>query len=146
LFESAPPGAEVRAVPVDCKSIAHGSFVIFHTAANRRAPAIKRAVGLPGDRFTLRDDGRIFINGKEAKTPRGESYKLSGNRLKLLRLYEADHKGIIPPNLYLLMGDVPTGGLDSSQIGLVPRDEIIGVVESMVPPPQGATALSGPGK
>ncbi len=135
LFESAPAGAEIRATPAACKPIAHGSLVLFRTSANRRAPVIKRAIGLPGGRFALRGGGRIFINGAEAKTPRGESYNLSGKRLKLLRLYETNHKGVIPPGLYLLMGDAPSGGLDSSQIGLVPEADIIGVVDSVTAPP-----------
>jgi signal peptidase I len=133
LYESAPPGSEISAVPVQCSEIRRNALVIFYTSADKNASVIKRVVGLPGDRFEIQDNGAIFADGKEVKTPKGESYNLSGNRLRLLQLYQRDYHGVIPRECYLLLGDSPAGGLDSSQIGLVPKSELRGIVTKITP-------------
>ncbi|MGC9067320.1 MAG: S26 family signal peptidase, partial [Minisyncoccia bacterium] len=60
------------------------------------------------------------------KNSQGIPYTFSGNKYKMLALYENDYKGIIPPNTYLLLGDQVNGSVDATVFGLVDKSDIIG--------------------
>ncbi len=96
-------------------------------------PIIKIVRGIPKDKFELKElkDGSdlVLINGKVLKNSSNEPYKLTGNRKKMLLLYEKDYGGIIPENTYLLLGNLVSGSLDSTRFGLVDEKEIIAKVE-----------------
>jgi type IV secretory pathway protease TraF len=49
----------------------------------------------------------------------------------MLSLYEKDYKGIIPQNTYLILGDQPSGSVDSSVFGLVDKSDILGKAEKL---------------
>ena len=86
---------------------------------------------MPGDQFRLADTGsrwRILINGKILTNAQSVPYEISENGYSVLSLYERDYRGMIPPNDYLILGNLPTGSLDSSQFGLIDKSDILGRV------------------
>jgi signal peptidase I len=131
LDESAPPGSQVSVADISCARIHRGALVVFRTPADPNTPVIKRVVGMPGDTFVTRTDGAVIINGTEATVPAGRPYRLTARGITMLTLYANDYRGGIPPESYLLLGDLPEGTLDSSRIGLVSLHDIVGVVISI---------------
>lgn len=128
LDESAPPGSHVTVAAISCTTIHRGDLVLFNTPADPKAPVIKRAAGIPGDTFSIATSGSVIINGNEAAVPSGAPYQLTTNGITMLDLYATDYHHTIPPKSYLLLGDVPSGALDSSRLGLISLQEIVGVV------------------
>jgi signal peptidase I len=116
-------GQTLEVYPVSCAQLAHGDLAVFRTAANKKAPVIKRVEGLPGDRLTLAKDGTVLVNGKPALAADGKPYKTTAQGGRMISLYA----GAIPPATYLLLG--APGTLDSGRIGLVGLSEIVGVVK-----------------
>ena len=88
---------------------------------------IKLLRGLPGDTFSI-NYGQILINGHVAENSEGVAYQLSNPRAAMLDLYVHEFHGVIPPEMYLVMGENPSGTTDSSRFGLIARDQIIGKV------------------
>lgn len=101
---------------------------------------IKRVIGLPGDQITWLK-GVLTINGKIID----ETYFDTATKLKYKQDYEkgTEFNGqfkykengeikstyIIPEGYYFVMGDNRTGSNDSRQIGLIPFDNVEGVVK-----------------
>lgn len=115
--------------------IRRGDIVICRFAF-RHNPVIKTIRAVPGDRFGLekvKGGTRLLVNGSVVKNSAGVPYRFSGRQERMLSLYERDYHGVVPPNAYLLLGDFPEGSLDSSRIGLVGRDAIIGKAERIFP-------------
>ena len=95
------------------------------------APIVKIVKGLPGDKFHLRQASggwQILINGYPAANSLKQPYLLSERGHKMLSLYEKDYKGVIPPNSYLILGNLAGGALDSSRFGLIGKGDILGKV------------------
>ncbi len=103
-----------------------GEVVVLATNSNA-LPLIKSLRGLPDDRFLVQAD-QIVVNGDVLTNSEGLLYQLSKARAAMLTLYEHDYHGVIPPDTYLVLGENPTGTLDSSRFGLISRDAIIGRV------------------
>lgn len=109
-------------------AVQRGDIVVCRLSF-RRDPVIKIVRAVPGDRFGLeKTEGgiRLLVNGTIVRNSEGLPYVFSGRRERMLMLYERDYHGVIPPNAYLLLGDIPEGSLDSSSIGLVGLEAIIG--------------------
>jgi signal peptidase I len=114
----------------ECKEMERGDIVAY-SYAGRDNPIIKVIKGIPGDKFELKEEGgrwKILVNGEPAKNSRGEEYALNGRAYNMLSLYEKDYGGEIPPNAYLLFGNLASGTLDSTHFGLVSRDDILGAI------------------
>ena len=116
-----------------CNPIKRGDIVAYNYAG-RPEPIIKIAKGLPGDRFNLQKNERgnynILINDKIIATSANQPYVLQAGTQKMLELYINDYKGVIPPDTYLIFGNIATGSLDSTRFGLVGKEGIIGKIES----------------
>ena len=83
---------------------------------------IKRVIGLPGDNVYIKNS-ILYINNEKFK----ESY-ISEN-LKYDDFYLKDlGYNKIPSNMYLVMGDNRVNSLDSREIGLISKKDIIGKV------------------
>ena len=126
-------GADIMMKPVSCAGeIRHGDFVIFESGASEM-PVIKTVRAIAGDRFAI-EDGYIIINGEKQQTSTGEYYRLTGGRDKMLKLYQDSFNGIVPENVFLVLGDRPHGAIDSSRIGFVHLNDIImvGMVEGIL--------------
>ena len=91
---------------------------------------IKIVKGVAGDRLALQeaDAGKgwnILINDKVLTNSEGRDYVVTGKRRKMISLYA----GVISENVYLVLGNVPSGSLDSTRFGLIDKIQIIARVE-----------------
>jgi signal peptidase I len=108
-----------------------GDIVVF-TAPARVAAAcngggtfIKRVVGLPGEKVSMRN-GHVFINGSRLYEP------------YLVPEYRGSESGEWPrvaSDGYFVLGDNRVGSCDSRRWGVVPRENIIGRAELTYWPP-----------
>lgn len=116
----------------DCNQIQRGDIIAYNLSG-RTEPIIKIVKGLPGDEFKLEQNQRagynIIINNKTLTTSSGTSYNLASGRQKMLELYIHDYNGIIPPDSYLIFGNMAGGSLDSTRFGLVEKAGILGKIE-----------------
>lgn len=111
----------------DRRAVERDQVVAFRVASHA-APVIKIAKGLPGDELSLveRDGKRMIeVNGRALVNADGWPYHLSISSHRLLSLYVRDYQGRIPADAYLLLGDAPTGGLDSTRLGLIHHTDLI---------------------
>lgn len=95
-------------------------------------PLIKIAKGVPGDSFDLKkaEGGyNILINGSIVLNSENKPYLISESKYNLLSLYQEDYNGVIPDKAYLFLGNITTGSLDSTMLGLINKDNILGKVE-----------------
>jgi len=122
-------GSTVRVeIGRDCfEKLARGDVVLFVSGA-LEIPIAKKVVGLPGDRWTVSNAGTIVVNGRRVKNSVGKIYRLNAERTRMLQIYEESYSGVIPENSYLLMGESISGSLDSSRLGLIHIQDIIGRV------------------
>lgn len=115
-------GTIITATNTSCKNITRNSLVLYNHSG-RETPLIKIVKGLPGDELTTTNNN-IIVNNKTLTTSTGEAYHITGNKEKMISLYE----GTIQNDSYLLLGNQPGGSLDSTRYGLIPKDQILGVV------------------
>lgn len=93
-------------------------------------PLIKIAKGVPGDKFHLQKTTagcwNILINEEIIKNSQETPYCISEQGYRMLSLYERSYKGVIPPDAYLILGNLPQGSLDSTRFGWVGRSDLLG--------------------
>jgi len=82
---------------------------------------IKRVIGVPGDKITIKDRVGVFINGKLLKEP----YKLETVQ-QICRPGLYCGPMVVPKNDYFMMGDNRGNSQDSRFWGFLPKDRIIG--------------------
>lgn len=114
-----------------CNEPKLGDIIAFN-ASGYADPVIKVVKAVPGDTFALsktEEGNRLIINGKVAQTFDGTPYTLSDNRYKFLKMYEDGFKGIVPADAYILLGNVPSGSIDSIFYGFIARRHLIGKIE-----------------
>ncbi len=104
--------------------------VVLVDYAGRENHLIKIVKGVAGDRLALQEaEGgngwHILINGKVLENSEGRDYIITGKRRKMISLYE----GVIPENVYLILGNIPSGSLDATRFGLIDRRQLIAGVE-----------------
>lgn len=81
---------------------------------------IKRIIGMPGDHVQILD-GKLYINQKEVKDSFSSiTYDFNIEDLGYLK---------IPNDMYLVLGDNRTVSSDSRSIGLISKENIIGVAD-----------------
>jgi signal peptidase I len=122
------PADRLAVEPTEClKSEIQKEDVILFRSGIDKNPLVKTVHATEGD--TLKVDiqgntGTIFVNNEEITNSAGEKFKLSTNRSKMIKLYE----GTLNPNTFLVMGERALGTNDSSRIGLIHKDDVIGRV------------------
>ena len=89
---------------------------------------IKRVIGMPGDTISIKDN-TLYINGEIYI----ENYLDEG---LVYDDFELSSLGFnrIPEDMYLVLGDNREDSLDSREIGLINKDEIIGKVSFRIWP------------
>lgn len=110
-----------------CNEISKEDVVVYTYAGNDN-PIIKIVKGVPGDNFNIqRTTGgwNIMVNNEILKNSQDIPYLLTENNHQMLSLYEKDYSGVIPPNTYLILGNLPGGSIDSSHFGLVDKEGIV---------------------
>jgi signal peptidase I len=137
-----------------------GDVVVFRWPGDRSQIWVKRVIGLPGDRVSLRD-GRVSINGNpvgirpdgigNAETESGTLVPahryietLPGNRdhtiFKLSSTDPLDNvpETLVPPGHLFVMGDNRDNSADSrvpvrsGGVGMLPVDNLVGRVDAIV--------------
>jgi signal peptidase I len=113
-----------------CHDVARNDVVLFYWAGDAN-PLIKIVKGIPGDTFHLtKANGgwNMLLNGAVLKTTRGEPYLLGDQGYRMLSLYEHDYHGEIPPDAYLILGNLPSGSTDSTRFGFGGKKDILAKV------------------
>ena len=113
-------------------TIARGDVIVFKFPRQPEVLYVKRAIGLPGETFEIRDKN-VYIEGKPLDEPyklhsdsyvypaRGPYHQGSGD-------FRRDNYGpvTIPEDLYFVMGDNRDDSADSRYFGFLPRSHIVG--------------------
>ncbi len=103
-----------------------GDRVLFEPpeAVGSRVPYLKTVRGVPGMAVAVGTDGTVFLDGEPVG--RAKTHALDGRPLAAIA------PGIVPPGHFYLHGD-HTDSHDSryAEIGLVPRDRILGRAVAM---------------
>lgn len=103
-----------------------GDVVVFQIPSKSSEEIVKRIIGLPGDKISLRN-GRLFINDSQIR----EDYLPFGLQTEEGDfLQDGGESKVVPLNSYFLLGDNRPKSLDSriSSIGFVRREWIKGKV------------------
>lgn len=99
-----------------------GDVVIFKSPTQQNYDYIKRIVGLPGEKITLKD-GKFWLNGKLLN----ESAYLSPSVITSPGQFIKENQEIlIPQEQYLVAGDNRPHSSDSREWGLITQKSIIG--------------------
>jgi len=99
-----------------------GDVIIFKAPPKQNYDYIKRVIGLPGERLSLKNN-KFFIND----APLNESFYLADNIP--IRDGHFLHEGeeiTIPENQYFVAGDNRSHSSDSREWGCIPLENIIG--------------------
>jgi signal peptidase I len=119
-----------------------GDLVAFRYPVDRNQSFVKRIVGIPGDRISLRDK-QLFRNGSRIAEPwavhtteytdeyrddfpAGDAHYLKAPAEAMLRDCVKDGQVVVPPGSYFVLGDNRDSSLDSRYWGFVPRADILG--------------------
>jgi len=116
----------------NCFDVERDDIVVF-PYAGQEDPIIKLAKGMPGDGFRIQkekvgDRWNIVINDEVLLNSQGTKYNLAPENIQVLYLYQKSNNGTIPPNSYLILGNLPQGTLDSTRFGLIHKNDILGKV------------------
>lgn len=114
------PGQTVHVLPIRCMEPRRMDFVIF-TDDESQNLVIKQVWGMPGDTFSVADNGGLFVNGEQALTSFDRPYIVNRFFKKKLKKFEGVLEG------YLVLGH--PGSLDSGRIGPISKDVMLGVVK-----------------
>ncbi len=135
------PVVNTKVVPVGDPE--RGDVVVFRLPSDPSVNYIKRLVGLPGDRISVRND-QLFINGERIPVEFNGTYEKEdyfGAQLGLERLGDvahtvmyipgreaADFDGVVPAGHYYFMGDNRDNSRDSRfpEVGFVPEGNLVG--------------------
>ena len=117
---------------IPSRKIRRGDIIVFKYPQNPEVLYVKRAIGLPGEKFEIRDKV-VYINGK----PLEEKYKYhldptvfgSGNGF---HFFSGDYRRdnfapfTVPERHYFMMGDNRDDSMDSRYWGTLNEDLIVG--------------------
>lgn len=106
--------------------------IVLYEYAKSRNPIVKIVKGVPGDTFQLQEAGGgkyyIVVNQSILTNSEKEPYMIEGKKVDMISIYQRQYNGLIPENLYLLLGNKVGGTFDSTAIGLVSSNGILGRV------------------
>ena len=89
---------------------------------------IKRVIGLPGDSISIKDN-TLYINGEVYI----ENYLEEGLVYDDFELTSLGYD-VIPDDMYLVLGDNRPDSVDSREIGLISKDDVIGKISLRIWP------------
>lgn len=104
------------------REIRRNDIVVFNSGASE-LPLIKRVVAVPGDRFTLKES-HLRVNNTRLRNSTGEPFYFASGAEKLIALYENQFRGILPREVFFVLGD-SDGVLDSARFGPVNLQDIL---------------------
>jgi signal peptidase I len=100
-----------------------GEVIVFHFPEDPTRDFVKRVIGVPGDRISLRN-GEVFLNGSRLEEPYITSKGNSNANVVVVEEKE-----------YFVLGDNRRGSNDSRNWGPVPEEYILGKVWMVYWPP-----------
>jgi signal peptidase I len=100
-----------------------GEVIVFHFPEDPTRDFVKRVIGVPGDRISLRN-GEVFLNGSRLEEPYITSKGNSNANVVVVEEKE-----------YFVLGDNRRGSNDSRNWGPVPEENILGKVWLVYWPP-----------
>jgi signal peptidase I len=109
----------------------HGEIVVFHYPKDPRLDFVKRIVGVPGDRVTIKD-GQVRVY--DASHPNGfspdQNHETNGNYTMSDDTDDSPVDITVPDGNVFVMGDnrQPGGSSDSRSWGFLPSEDIVGNV------------------
>jgi signal peptidase I len=110
----------------NCYNPERGDIIIFKYGNEFLIKIIK---GLPGDKISFRQvEGgawNVLINNQVLKTTTNIPYAIIGQTFNQFLQYVNEAGGTIPENKYLILGNIPSGGLDSFKFGFVDKEDLI---------------------
>lgn len=118
----------------DCNPINRNDIVWFQFS-RVIAPVPRRVVGLPDDNFDVVQDPSdlekwfIKIGDDVVKSHSGQDYFIKSKSVPPLKTYALSLKGKIPKDKYIILSSEPPGLTDSSNLGLVRHDALVGRVQ-----------------
>ncbi len=107
-----------------CHKAKKNEIVAYRYAGNPNL-IIKIIKGVPGDSLKINPEGQIVVNNEILATTMNEPYITRVDPPSALKLYE----GAIPEDAYLILGNIPSGGVDSTRFGLVHISDVVGKVK-----------------
>jgi signal peptidase I len=125
-----------------CHDPKPGDVVIyFYGGLGANDPLIKIVKGIPGDAVSFQKAGslsakasatagawNILVNGKPLRTTTGIPYAIAGQGFEGFLAYVNAAKGVIPPDEYMILGNLPAGSIDSTKFGFVQKQDLVGKV------------------
>jgi len=110
-----------------------GDVIVFEAPTNNGEEFIKRIIGLPGDKVSIKN-GAVFINGKKLIEPYlpGNFYTSGGKFLK------EGGEVLVPEGKFFVLGDNRPHSSDSRAFGFISKDKITGRAWFIYWPPQKA--------
>jgi signal peptidase I len=135
------PVVNTRIVPIGEPH--RGDVVVFRLPSDPSTNYIKRLVGLPGDRITVRGK-QLYVNGKVVTVEFDGIYAghgATGAQIGLEHLGRVEHRvlfmperitrdydAVVPEGHYFFMGDNRDNSRDSRfpEVGFVPADHLVG--------------------
>jgi signal peptidase I len=103
-----------------------GEVVVFDPPkgweAPRKAPFIKRVIGLAGDTVEVRPDGRVYVNGTALDEP--YLYRDESGVAEPTEAFQAAL--VVPQGELFVMGDHRQASSDSREFGPIPSSAVIG--------------------
>jgi len=119
----------VNKLAYDYGDVDRGDVVVFEAPPEARsteiADLVKRVIGLPGDTVEARDDGAVYVNGKQLDEP----YLPPGTTTTNLPPTK------VPAGHIFVMGDNRGASRDSRYFGPVKESSIVGRVFVKIWPP-----------
>ncbi|MGO2100570.1 signal peptidase I [Vagococcus salmoninarum] len=127
-----------KVIIINGKEVKPFNMLVFYPPSTTKDKYVKRVIGLPGDELEFKED-KLFINGKEYSEPYLDSNKEAYQKEHPGESYTKDFQldmipGVtsgttkIPKDMYLVLGDNRQNSQDSRYIGLIPKENVIGVV------------------
>lgn len=107
-----------------------GDVVVFVYPEDRTKNFIKRLVGMPGDRLSIRD-GAVFVNGRRILDPviRNIYYYNRGD------FAQEGQEITVPEGHYFMLGDNSGSSHDSRYWGFIKEEDIVGKADVLFWPP-----------
>lgn len=88
---------------------------------------IKRVIALPGDKFEIKDNS-IYLNGKPLVEPYVGDVQIDLEGVMLLEKQLERYDGHVPINSFIVLGDNRAASFDSTDFGVVDKEQIVGKV------------------
>jgi signal peptidase I len=115
-----------------------GDVVVFQAPVAEGEEYIKRIIGLPGDRVSVKE-GKVYINGAQLQ----ENYLKSTLFTPIGAFLAEGEEYVVPTGSYFVMGDNRPASSDSRSWGPVAKQKITGRAWVIYWPPEKSGVIKG---